>query len=196
MSSWVKTRRLNKVLWETPRGSILTRGCTFELRHWGWLSCGCSLGPSGQDSGSTLRGRAGGWWWGGTLGNPRATVHTLQLWGCCGRLFGEPAGSSTSCRPQAAWSAPPLHTGLCSGASRDQPSPLTLALFSVRKVNDWQSDWVTFYARQRIQPQMELLEQGSGDREARELWAALQVSVAPCPRPPCAAGLREALRPV
>lgn len=157
---------------------------------------GAAWGPSGQDSGSTLRGRAGGWWWGGTLGNPRATVHTLQLWGCCGRLFGEPAGSSTSCRPQAAWSAPPLHTGLCSGASRDQPSPLTLALFSVRKVNDWQSDWVTFYARQRIQPQMELLEQGSGDREARELWAALQVSVAPCPRPPCAAGLREALRPV
>lgn len=37
---------------------------------------------------------------------------------------------------------------------------------------------------------MDLLEQGSGDREARELWAALQVSVAPpslCPS--CPAGL-------
>uniref|UniRef100_A0A4X1U3C7 protein-ribulosamine 3-kinase n=1 Tax=Sus scrofa TaxID=9823 RepID=A0A4X1U3C7_PIG len=45
------------------------------------------------------------------------------------------------------------------------------------QVNDWQSDWVTFYARQRIQPQMELLEQGSGDREARELWAALQLKI-------------------
>ncbi|XP_059763967.1 ketosamine-3-kinase isoform X1 [Balaenoptera ricei] len=45
------------------------------------------------------------------------------------------------------------------------------------QVNDWQRDWVTFYARQRIQPQMDLLEQGSGDREARELWATLQLKI-------------------
>lgn len=43
------------------------------------------------------------------------------------------------------------------------------------QVNDWQEDWVTFYARQRIQPQMDMVEKGSGDREARELWSALQV---------------------
>lgn len=34
---------------------------------------------------------------------------------------------------------------------------------------------MTFYARQRIQPQMDMVEKGSGDREARELWSALQV---------------------
>lgn len=45
------------------------------------------------------------------------------------------------------------------------------------QVNDWQQDWVTFYARQRIQPQMDLVEQRSGDREARELWAALQLKI-------------------
>lgn len=46
------------------------------------------------------------------------------------------------------------------------------------QVNDWQEDWVAFYARQRLQPQMDMVEQGSGDREARELWSALQVSAA------------------
>ncbi|XP_022379139.1 ketosamine-3-kinase isoform X2 [Enhydra lutris kenyoni] len=45
------------------------------------------------------------------------------------------------------------------------------------QVNDWQEDWVTFYARQRIQPQMDMVEQGSGDREARELWSALQLKI-------------------
>ncbi|XP_032285888.1 ketosamine-3-kinase-like [Phoca vitulina] len=45
------------------------------------------------------------------------------------------------------------------------------------QVNDWQEDWVTFYARQRIQPQMDMVEKGSGDREARELWSALQLKI-------------------
>ncbi|XP_072796044.1 ketosamine-3-kinase isoform X1 [Vicugna pacos] len=45
------------------------------------------------------------------------------------------------------------------------------------QVNDWQQDWVTFYARQRIQPQIDMLERGSGDREARELWSALQLKI-------------------
>lgn len=56
------------------------------------------------------------------------------------------------------------------------------------QVNDWQKDWVAFYAQQRIQPQMDMVEKGSGDREALELWSALQVSGAPpCPVPtvPC-----------
>ncbi|TRZ06204.1 hypothetical protein HGM15179_020904, partial [Zosterops borbonicus] len=42
------------------------------------------------------------------------------------------------------------------------------------QVNNWCSDWVSFFARQRIQPQMDLIERSSGDREARELWAQLQ----------------------
>lgn len=45
------------------------------------------------------------------------------------------------------------------------------------QVNDWQNDWVTFFAKQRIQPQMDMIEKNSGDREARELWAQLQVGV-------------------
>ncbi|KAM4011788.1 ketosamine-3-kinase-like [Anomaloglossus baeobatrachus] len=48
---------------------------------------------------------------------------------------------------------------------------------SIPLVNDWQEDWVAFYCRQRIQRQMELLEEKSGDREARELWAQLQLKV-------------------
>ncbi|KAM3922030.1 ketosamine-3-kinase-like [Leptodactylus fuscus] len=42
-------------------------------------------------------------------------------------------------------------------------------------VNDWQEDWVTFYTRHRIQVQIDLLEESSGDREARELWSQLQL---------------------
>ncbi|XP_050842879.1 ketosamine-3-kinase-like [Serinus canaria] len=45
------------------------------------------------------------------------------------------------------------------------------------QVNDWQSDWVTFFARQRIQPQMDMIEKKSGDKEARELWAQLQLKI-------------------
>lgn len=45
------------------------------------------------------------------------------------------------------------------------------------QVNDWQSDWVTFFARQRIQPQMDMIEKKSGDKEARELWAELQLKI-------------------
>nr|XP_008535493.1 PREDICTED: ketosamine-3-kinase-like [Equus przewalskii] len=45
------------------------------------------------------------------------------------------------------------------------------------QVNDWQKDWVEFYAQQRIQPQMDMVEKGSGDREARELWSALQLKI-------------------
>ncbi|XP_063817066.1 ketosamine-3-kinase-like isoform X2 [Pseudophryne corroboree] len=44
-------------------------------------------------------------------------------------------------------------------------------------VNDWQDDWVIFYTRQRIQHQMNLLEKSSGDREAMELWAQLQLKI-------------------
>ncbi|XP_043081551.1 ketosamine-3-kinase isoform X2 [Puntigrus tetrazona] len=44
-------------------------------------------------------------------------------------------------------------------------------------VNDWQDDWVSFYAQQRLQHQLSLVEQSYGDREARELWARLQLKV-------------------
>ncbi|XP_075375007.1 ketosamine-3-kinase-like isoform X2 [Mycteria americana] len=48
---------------------------------------------------------------------------------------------------------------------------------TVGTVNDWQNDWVTFFAKQRIQPQMDMIEKNSGDREARELWAQLQLKI-------------------
>ncbi|XP_078510836.1 ketosamine-3-kinase-like isoform X2 [Lissotriton helveticus] len=47
----------------------------------------------------------------------------------------------------------------------------------IPQVNDWHSDWVTFFTSQRIEPQMDLMEEQSGDREARELWAHLQLKV-------------------
>ncbi|XP_039332651.1 ketosamine-3-kinase isoform X1 [Saimiri boliviensis] len=45
------------------------------------------------------------------------------------------------------------------------------------QVNDWQEDWVVFFARQRIQPQMDMVEKASGDREALQLWSALQLKI-------------------
>ncbi|XP_005407241.1 PREDICTED: ketosamine-3-kinase [Chinchilla lanigera] len=45
------------------------------------------------------------------------------------------------------------------------------------QVNDWQKDWVKFYTQQRIQPQIDMVERGSGDREALQLWSALQLKI-------------------
>ncbi|TRY90294.1 hypothetical protein DNTS_012374 [Danionella cerebrum] len=45
------------------------------------------------------------------------------------------------------------------------------------QVNDWQDDWVCFYSQQRLQHQLSLVEQSHGDREARELWAKLQLKI-------------------
>lgn len=50
------------------------------------------------------------------------------------------------------------------------------SFFLYFQVNDWQDDWVSFYAQQRLQYQLSLVEQSCGDREARELWAKLQVT--------------------
>ncbi|KAF7659952.1 hypothetical protein LDENG_00290550 [Lucifuga dentata] len=43
--------------------------------------------------------------------------------------------------------------------------------------NEWQDDWVTFYSRQRLQHQINIVEKSYGDREARELWAQLQLKI-------------------
>lgn len=43
--------------------------------------------------------------------------------------------------------------------------------------NDWHEDWVMFYTQQRLQHQLNLLEESSGDREARELWSQLQLKI-------------------
>ncbi|XP_007664679.1 LOW QUALITY PROTEIN: ketosamine-3-kinase [Ornithorhynchus anatinus] len=51
------------------------------------------------------------------------------------------------------------------------------------QVNDWQRDWVAFFAQQRIGHQINLLEKESGNREARELWAQLQLKLPELFRP-------------
>ncbi|KAM8845165.1 ketosamine-3-kinase [Spinachia spinachia] len=43
--------------------------------------------------------------------------------------------------------------------------------------NEWQDDWVMFYCQQRLQHQLNMVEKSSGDREARELWAKLQLKI-------------------
>ncbi|XP_076000399.1 ketosamine-3-kinase [Genypterus blacodes] len=43
--------------------------------------------------------------------------------------------------------------------------------------NEWQDDWVTFYSRQRLQHQLDMVEKSYGDREARELWTQLQLKI-------------------
>ncbi|XP_029363738.1 ketosamine-3-kinase [Echeneis naucrates] len=43
--------------------------------------------------------------------------------------------------------------------------------------NEWQDDWVTFYSQQRLQQQLNMVEKSYGDREARELWAKLQLKI-------------------
>ncbi|KAI3359746.1 hypothetical protein L3Q82_014121 [Scortum barcoo] len=42
--------------------------------------------------------------------------------------------------------------------------------------NEWQDDWVSFYSQQRLQAQLNM-EKSCGDREARELWAQLQLKI-------------------
>ncbi|XP_070572134.1 ketosamine-3-kinase-like [Ptychodera flava] len=43
--------------------------------------------------------------------------------------------------------------------------------------NDWQDDWITFYTRQKLGRQLELIEKKRGDREAIELWSKLQLKI-------------------
>uniref|UniRef100_A0A3Q3MTH8 protein-ribulosamine 3-kinase n=1 Tax=Mastacembelus armatus TaxID=205130 RepID=A0A3Q3MTH8_9TELE len=45
------------------------------------------------------------------------------------------------------------------------------------QVNEWQDDWVTFFSQQRLQHQINMVEKSYGDREARELWAKLQLKI-------------------
>ncbi|XP_012726503.2 ketosamine-3-kinase isoform X1 [Fundulus heteroclitus] len=47
----------------------------------------------------------------------------------------------------------------------------------IAQQNEWQSDWVLFYSQQRLQYQLNLVEKSYGDREARELWAKLQLKI-------------------
>ncbi|XP_078729021.1 ketosamine-3-kinase-like isoform X2 [Lampetra fluviatilis] len=45
----------------------------------------------------------------------------------------------------------------------------------IPQLNEWQEDWVTFFSRQRLQLQLDMIEKDYGDRETRELWSQLQL---------------------
>ncbi|XP_054616161.1 ketosamine-3-kinase isoform X1 [Dunckerocampus dactyliophorus] len=55
--------------------------------------------------------------------------------------------------------------------------PTTTCCGYLPQENEWQDDWVTFFTQQRLQLQLNLLEESHGDREARELWARLQLKL-------------------
>uniref|UniRef100_S4RJ09 protein-ribulosamine 3-kinase n=1 Tax=Petromyzon marinus TaxID=7757 RepID=S4RJ09_PETMA len=43
------------------------------------------------------------------------------------------------------------------------------------QLNEWQEDWVTFFSRQQLQLQLDMIEKDYGERETRELWSRLQL---------------------
>ncbi|XP_049813906.1 fructosamine-3-kinase-like isoform X1 [Schistocerca nitens] len=43
--------------------------------------------------------------------------------------------------------------------------------------NEWCSDWPTFFARNRLDHQVRLVEKNCGDPEVRELWSELQLKI-------------------
>ncbi|XP_039292804.1 ketosamine-3-kinase [Nilaparvata lugens] len=45
----------------------------------------------------------------------------------------------------------------------------------IAQENSWCDDWVSFYARNRLDYQIRLLAKEKGDREANELWSRLQI---------------------
>ncbi|KAM6111309.1 LOW QUALITY PROTEIN: fructosamine-3-kinase [Pterocles gutturalis] len=47
----------------------------------------------------------------------------------------------------------------------------------IPQVNEWQSDWPSFFIRYRLQAQLDLIEKDYGDREARELWSQLKLKI-------------------
>lgn len=47
----------------------------------------------------------------------------------------------------------------------------------IPQVNDWQDDWATFFARQRLKPQLDLIAENYGDRAVLSLWAELQIKL-------------------
>ncbi|XP_073463118.1 ketosamine-3-kinase-like [Aquarana catesbeiana] len=47
----------------------------------------------------------------------------------------------------------------------------------IPQVNEWQEDWATFFASQRLHPQLSLIEENYGDRTVLGLWSELQVKL-------------------
>ncbi|KAF6093796.1 fructosamine 3 kinase [Phyllostomus discolor] len=64
-----------------------------------------------------------------------------------------------------------------SGAQAALEWPFRVQINKPTQVNEWQDDWPTFFARHRLQAQLDLIEKDYADREARELWSQLQVKI-------------------
>ncbi|XP_064531778.1 fructosamine-3-kinase [Pseudopipra pipra] len=47
----------------------------------------------------------------------------------------------------------------------------------IPQVNEWHSDWPSFFIRHRLQAQLDMIERDYGDREARELWSQLKPKI-------------------
>ncbi|XP_068084987.1 ketosamine-3-kinase isoform X2 [Anabrus simplex] len=43
--------------------------------------------------------------------------------------------------------------------------------------NTWRSDWPSFFAQQKLDAQLRMIEKDYGDREAKELWSELQLKI-------------------
>lgn len=48
---------------------------------------------------------------------------------------------------------------------------------AIAQNNEWQKDWITFFARNRLDHQIRLIEANYNDREVSELWSELQLKL-------------------
>ena len=48
---------------------------------------------------------------------------------------------------------------------------------SIPQNNDWCDDWVQFFSRNKLQQQIDLIQQNEGNRELNELWSELQIKI-------------------
>lgn len=48
---------------------------------------------------------------------------------------------------------------------------------AIAQNNEWQKDWISFFARNRLAHQIRLIEQKYNDRQINELWSELQLKI-------------------
>lgn len=48
---------------------------------------------------------------------------------------------------------------------------------AIAQNNEWQKDWISFFARNRLEHQIKLIEESYNDRQVGELWSELQLEI-------------------
>lgn len=48
---------------------------------------------------------------------------------------------------------------------------------AIAQNNEWQADWISFFARNRLEHQIKLIEETYNDRQVNELWSELQLKI-------------------